>query len=59
MKARYFRKGKTIRDIETVDTNYHSINEAKRKSRELQGRLGDGSLSVVTKLPSFPTKEES
>ena len=50
-KTLYIRKGKNIKTIATGKTEtFEYINEAKRKSRELQlaadGRLGGGSLVV-------------
>lgn len=51
MEAKYERKGKTIKNIETGEVEtFSSINKAKRRSRELQlsnGGLGCGSLIVI------------
>jgi len=55
-EAKFIRKGHIIRDAATgntffegVDntTGFSSINAAKRKSRELQPQLGDGTLRVA------------
>ena len=58
MEPQYFRKGHVIRDVKGSDEDCKTINAAKRRSRELQKRLGDGSLRVVDKLPLFKTKKE-
>lgn len=54
---KYLRNGHTIREIDDNnghrDTQYKSINAAKRESRKLQncaGGCGDQSLRVVTKF---------
>lgn len=53
-EPQYYRKGRIIRGP-CGDTDFDSINEAKRESRRLQmavdGALGRGTLRVVRKLP--------
>lgn len=60
--AKYFRKGKVIRHADG-DIECKTINEAKRKSRELQlatdGAIGRGSLIVVKRLPLFAVLKEA
>lgn len=48
-KAKYERRGRVIKDLETDQANvYRYINEAKRASRRLQGHaLGQGLLRVI------------
>lgn len=46
--AKYERKGKTIKDLESNESKtYDSINLAKKDSRSLQGTSGDGTLRVI------------
>jgi len=52
MKAKFFRK-KNIIQIEGRNQAFKSINAAKRESRKLQKKHGQGSLIIVEKLPSI------
>lgn len=49
-KAKYMRRGHIIIDLDTGrDKQHKSINAAKRESRKLQPRLGDGTVVVDKK----------
>ena len=55
MKTVYYRKRNIIRSPDG-DEKFDYVNEAKRKSRELQqanGGIGCGVLRVVTKFPKL------
>ena len=46
-EAQHSRKGRTITDLEANTKKvFDSINAAKRESRKLQPRLGDGTVRV-------------
>jgi len=43
--AKYIRKANNIRTVETdANENFATINLAKKASRKLQARLGDGTV---------------